>query len=488
MKSLREDIVKGPEIRPNSYEPKDRLQEERFVTESSSIPVRGKYDVIVVGGGTAGCVAALSAAKNGAKTLLVEKHDYLGGTLLGGAICFMGFFNIHKPYPDVERVQLIQGVPNEIVERLVKEGGSPGFYEEVSNIGYDSACVSWDRDKLPEVLEQMILEHGIDLVYNAEFEDTLMTGTTVKGILWKEKTGRFAAYGKQIVDCTGIAEVAAHSTAICGEIEERQTGGMSLGMANVDTERLRAYGEKMGAIRLMSYVMDGDKEDFIARFTLDLRKLPAFSNGEIGEFHFMDSPCMIANERGSFNMINAVTMHFRTTDSAERAKARVTLTKSCLKLADMLVKNVPGFENAVLDWVSPDIGIRFGRLVECEYDITREDLQGLVIPDDVVGCYGVQDAVLALGEECRIEGGWYGVPYRALVPKGAENLLVAGEMVTSDWLVWMSIRLTGGCMLMGQAAGTAAALAAAKGVSPRELDYSDLRKALLKDGAFLSNV
>ena len=118
MKSLREDIVKGPEIRPNSYEPKDRLQEERFVTESSSIPVRGKYDVIVVGGGTAGCVAALSAAKNGAKTLLVEKHDYLGGTLLGGAICFMGFFNIHKPYPDVERVQLIQGVPNEIVERL----------------------------------------------------------------------------------------------------------------------------------------------------------------------------------------------------------------------------------------------------------------------------------------------------------------------------------------------------------------------------------
>lgn len=187
-------------------------------------------------------------------------------------------------------------------------------------------------------------------------------------------------------------------------------------------------------------------------------------------------------------MINAVTMNFDTTDPCECQKARITLTNSCLKLANAFREYLPGFEDACLDWVSPDIGIRFGRVVTCEYDITQEDVKNLVIPEDCIGVYGVQDAYLAAGEEYAILGGWYGIPYRAIIPKKIENLLVAGEMITSDWVVWMSIRLTGGCMLTGQAAGTAAALAAKSNISPRDLEYSELEQALICDGVFLGKL
>lgn len=485
MKSLRKEVESGGSMRiEEKRETTKKALKEDFVEETFLTRVQGTYDVIVVGGGTAGCVAALAAARNSAKVLVVEKHTFLGGTLLGGAICYMGLFNVYKPYPDRERTQLVRGIPNEIVQRITRDSGSPGIYEEVLNITYDSASFSWDRDVLPETLLKMFEENGVDVVFGAEFKDAIMEGNTVKGVIWNDKSGRHAAYAKVVVDCSGIAEVASKTTATCGTMADRQTGGMSLGMANVDQEKLREYASSLDAIRLLSYSVKDGKNDFITRFTLDLRKLPAFKD-VIREYNFMDSPCMIANERGSFNMINAVTTHFDTTDPDERTKARISLTKSCLKLADMLRKNVPGFENAVLDWISPEIGIRFGRWVDCEYDITREDVAENRMPDDVIGVYGVQDAVLAQGDECRIEGGWYGVPYRALIPKNVENLLVAGEMVASDWLVWMSIRLTGGCMLMGQAAGTAAALAAKSDITPRELPYDSLREALLKDNAFL---
>ena len=374
------------------------------------------------------------------------------------------------------------------------------------SIDYDSKSVSWDREKLPLVLMKMLQEADVEVLVGTQFVNAIMEENTIRGVIFCDKNGRHAAYGKSIVDTSGIAEVAYQAGADCTVLKERQTGGMSLGMDNVDMDKLLAFAQEKKAIRLLSYKMKGKVKEHIARLTLDLRKLQEFQEvvapmvlledgsdkdesveykSKIEQFHFMDSPCMIANKKNSFNMINAVTANFDTTDPEECQRMRIELTRSCFKLAQELRTHVPGFENAQLDWVSPDIGIRFGRLVGCEYDITVEDVNELVIPTDVVGVYGVQDAYLAAGKNYRIEGGWYGIPYRALVPRRVENLLVAGEMITSDWIVWMSIRLSGGCMLMGQAAGTAAALAARQGISPRELDYAQLREALLKDGAFL---
>ena len=113
-------------------------EKTKKMLETMEMPVYGNYDVIIVGGGTAGVVAALSAARNGASVLVIEKHTFLGGSLLAGAICFMGFFNVYKPYPNKEEVQLIRGIPDEIVQRLVKEGASIGFYEEFGAIDNDS--------------------------------------------------------------------------------------------------------------------------------------------------------------------------------------------------------------------------------------------------------------------------------------------------------------------------------------------------------------
>ena len=191
---------------------------------------------------------------------------------------------------------------------------------------------------------------------------------------------------------------------------------------------------------------------------------------------------MVSKEKNKLNMINAVSMHFDTLDPVEVEKARIKLTQCCLKYAELYQKFVPGFEDSYIDWISPNVGIRFGRLVECEHSITLEEVNQLVVPEDSIGVYGVQDAH---AWNYKIRGGWYGIPYRALVPIGVDNLLVAGEMVTSDWVVWMSTRLTGGCLIMGQAAGTAAAMAAKLGVGTRELDVQALREQLRNDNVFL---
>ena len=152
-------------------------------------------------------------------------------------------------------------------------------------------------------------------------------------------------------------------------------------------------------------------------------------------------------------------------------------------MAELLKERVGGFENAFIDWLSPVTGIRFVRQVECDYDITQDDINNQIIPKDTIGLYGTQDAH-SKGFDIK-GGGYYGIPYRALLPKKVENLLVAGKMISSDWVVWMSTRLAGACFLQGQATGTAAAMAAKSGKTVRSLDTDELRSTLKKDGVFL---
>jgi hypothetical protein len=184
-------------------------------------------------------------------------------------------------------------------------------------------------------------------------------------------------------------------------------------------------------------------------------------------------------------MVNGVTMDFDTSDAEETSRVFKELSDCCYKMAELFQKLIPGFENSHLDWISPAPGVRFVRQVECDYDITQGDIDNHVVPEDTIGLFGVQDAHF-MGYD--IKGGeYYGIPYRALLPQNAENLLVAGKMISSDWVVFMSTRLVGACFLQGQAAGTAAALSVKNGCSVRELDVQSLRQTLKKDGAFLND-
>lgn len=456
--------------------------EKNCYKKSHEISIREECDVLVVGGGTSGVMAALAAAKNGAKTILVERNTFLGGAMLGGGVIWMGFYNLFKPYHK-EAVQLVRGLADELIERLKKENGTSGFYEELACPDHESMGLHADREVLPNVLLEMMEEYGVKLYLHTTVTDVVMEGDTLRGVFIETESGREAILAKVTVDCSGDAVVAWRAGVPTHTLKERQSGGMVFGLQNVDFEKAKDYLESRNMIAYLGYAdKGGEGKDKIARLGFYLGKMPEFD--ELREkYGFHIEPCVVSTRENRAGMVNGVSKNFDTTDPAAVSKATAELTEGCHQMAKALRELIPGFEDSYLDWISPAPGIRFGRQVECEYDITQADIESNKIPADTVGLFGTQDAHY-MGYDIK-GGGWYGIPYRALIPKKVKNLLVAGKMLSSDWVVWMSTRLIGACFLEGQAAGTAAALTAKQNISADRLNPEELRKVLRKDGVFL---
>ena len=452
------------------------------ISESFETPVREECDVLVVGAGTAGVMAALAAAKNGAKTVLLEKNTFPGGAMLGGGVIWMGFYNIFKPY-NKEPVQLVRGIAEELRQRLMREAGSTGFYEELADDLHESMGLHADRELLSMVLLEMLKEYGVKLYLRVTVVDTVIEGNEVRGVIMESKSGREAILSKVTVDCSGEADVAWRAGAPVNEIPERRSGGMVFGLGNVDFEKACDYFKERGVLRYLGYAdKGGEQKDKITRLGFRLRDMPEFDPYR-EKYHLHNEPCIVSTRENRAGMVNGVSMKFDTCDTHEISKAHTELNYCCIKMAELFKELLPGFENSFLDWTSPTVGIRFGRQVACEYDITQQHIEDSLIPEDTIGLFGVQDAH-SKGYDIK-GGGWYGIPLRALIPQKIENLLVAGKMISSDWVVYMSTRLIGACFLQGQAAGTAAALAAKQGIHVRDVMASQVRDALKKDGAFL---
>lgn len=458
-----------------NYEPPELIE------ETLEIPVREECDVLVVGGGAAGVMAALAAAQNGARTILVEQNTYLGGDMLSGAAGWMGFYNIYKPEKK-EAVRLVRGITDDLVKRLEDEEGTIGFYEEDYNPEKESMHIQAEREVFPNVFLEMLKDYGVKIYLRCMVVDTIVETGGVKGIIMESKSGREAIFARVTVDCSGNADVAFHAGVKTNEIRDRQSTGMAFGMAGVELEKTYAYLKERALLAVMGRKQRKDGFDSIAMLGFHLAKIAEFTP-YLEQYHLHGEPCIISNRPGYADMINGVTMRVDTSSPRALSEAAITLNDCCLQMGKLFQKYLPGFENAYVDWISAKPGIRFTRQVECIYDISRKDLDELVIPKDCVGVFGVQDGCYK-GYTIK-GGGWYGIPYRALIPKDMENLLVAGRMISSDWVVFMSTRLIGCCMVQGEAAGTAAALAALQKCSVSDLDITVLQNALRKDGVFL---
>jgi hypothetical protein len=170
------------------------------------------------------------------------------------------------------------------------------------------------------------------------------------------------------------------------------------------------------------------------------------------------------------------------TNRDEVSKAELILRQRMQQAVELIRKHIPGCDKAFITRTSPSLCIRRGRLIECDYDISHEDIVEARRFEDEIMVYGFHD----LAPRIKIKnGGIYGIPYRALLVKGIENLFATGMMITKDWRAHMSTRNTVSCMGQGQAAGTAAALCALKGISSRNLPYKELRKVLLQNNVYL---
>ena len=452
-----------------------------IIEERRSIPVCGEYDVAVCGGGTAGVVAAIAAARTGASTVLIEHRGYVGGTLVNGAGPLHSFFNLYRLFPEAGKHQVVRGIAEEIVQRLKARGQSPGHLEMKTGGNYDSVITMIDWEGFKTLAIEMLQEAGVSLLLHTDVADVVREENRVRGLILQNKSGRSALLCRTAVDTTGDADVAA----LAGCRTEKRHGttsvGMPFSMRPVNIRRAAEYLRQKGLITQFLDAREQNPESTAIRLGFDLKKIPEFTA-------FMEEtgiwgPLGFALRDDEFTYINGTCVKdVDATDAAALSRAEVQLRLQVARLAEMLKQYIPGFEEARVTWTADHIGVRLTRIVECEHVLSlTEIVEGTRFPDEVF-LYGFHDCAPRITIR---DGKWYGFPYRAMLPRDVEGLLVAGRCVTREWEAHMSTRNTVSCMAQGQAAGCAAALCALNGCTPHTLDTQRLRQTLREQDVLL---
>jgi FAD dependent oxidoreductase len=443
------------------------------------LPVRN-FDVVVAGAGTAGVVAAMAAARQGAKTALIEVKGYPGGTITEGGTALHSFYNLWKAFPGVKKRQVVRGIPQQIIERLLKVGGTSGHAEMSEGYDYDSVCTCIDTELYKLTVFEMLVEAGVFVCVNTLLAGAIMDGSRIRGVIVESRSGREAFYANCFVDCTAYGDLAAFAGAEFSEPNDYPVVN-SIGIANVSMEKYYEFLKKYDAVTQLARGLRSGRDDQIVRLDGRAANLPAGFRQGAGKIGMSVVTTTTHDNYFMFIKIN-FKMPVSPTNRDAVARAELELRRRQAKAVELFREYVPGCEKAFIARTSPKLCIRRGRLISCDYDITRADvLDGRHFDDDVMA-YGFHDSAPRLQVK---GGGTYGIPYKAQRVKGIENLLACGMMITSNHDAHMSTRNTVCCMGQGQGAGTAAALCAARNCGTRDLRYSDLRDALIKANVYL---
>ena len=442
------------------------------------LPVQA-YDVIVAGGGTAGVVAALAAARQGARTALIELKGYTGGIVVEGGTALHSYYNLWKAFPGVEQRQVVRGIPQEIVDRLAVAGGTSGHAEMIAGYDYDAVCTAIDTEIYKLITLTMLEEAGVALYLNTMVSDAIVEGTRIRGVTIESHQGRAALMAHAFVDATGYGDLSARAGAAYVEPNDYPVVN-SIGLANVSLEAYYDFLTKHDALTQYARGWRDGKEDQIVRLDGRAAAMPeGFARGA-AEIGMSMVTTTVHDDYFMFIKIN-YKMDVSPTDRDAASRAEVELRRRQARAVELFRQYVPGCERAFIARTSPSLTIRRGRLITCDYDITRDDVLQARHFDDDVFVYGFHDSAPRLQIK---DGGTYGIPYRALRVTGLDNLLAVGMMITADHDAHMSTRNTVACMGQGQAAGTAAALCASRDEGVRELPYGILREALEHVGVY----
>lgn len=440
------------------------------------LPVMG-CDVVVAGGGTAGVVTALAAARQGAKTILIERKGYPGGTVVEGGTALHSFYNLWKAFPGVKKTQVVKGIAQEIVDRLAEVGGTTGHAVMERGFDYDSVCTAIDTELYKLITFEMLDEAGVNVLANTLLVGAETQGSRVDGAIVESRSGREFIRAKAFVDCTAYGDLAAHAGAKYTEPNDYAVCN-SIGVANVSVEKYHEFLESNQALGQYCEGRRSGRDGQIVRLSGGLVHLPEGFREGARKIGMSTTTTTVHDDYFMFIKLN-LKMRKSPTDRNAVARAELELRKRQLRAIELFREYVPGCEKAFIARTSPSLNIRRGRLIACDYDLSHEDVIEGRHFDDEVFVYGFHDSAPRLQIK---NGGTYGIPYRALCVSGIENLLVAGMMITSDHRAHMSTRNTVSCMGQGQAAGTAAALCAARNWGTRDLPYRTLRQALEKGG------
>lgn len=446
-------------------------------------PVAVQADVVVCGGGPGGFSAAIAAARRGAKTVLIERYGFMGGLATAGLVApILG----HKAHES--DMPIVEGVLREITERMHALGGAPSWEETLSEWG-----IRFDAEALKIVLDEMVLEAGVQLMLHTHISDVVRSDSRIRAIVVENKSGRQAVVGKVFIDATGDADVAyragapvTHGRDFDGRGEAMGSFFHLAGFEPLDAERARELRQQI----------EHELED--------------------GRFRFYNAGFMAANSHHTDHTAANMTRFAGDPDQAgDLTAAEVSIRRDVWDLVRYLRANVKGFENCYVQQTSPQVGPRESRQIVGPYALTGDDIQqGAKFEDAVargswwidIHCplghtYPVHLCIVECpkGDGCpywasqheqmrsRAElyppsGDWYDIPYRSLLSVAVPNLLASGRCISATHEGMAGARVMATCIAIGQAAGTAAALAIQQGCDPQDVDVQTLRRMLAEDG------
>jgi hypothetical protein len=401
----------------------------RTITEPArQIPVLAETDVLVIGGGPAGAAAAIAASRAGAETYLIERYNHLGGLWTGGLV--LPLLSTHAVDKQHHRRQVIFGIGGEMSQRL-----------KDLDMSIDTINPVIDPEAGKYVLDEMIREAGVKMLYHSWGVNAIMEGNTIKGVFIESKSGRMAVLAKVVIDCTGDGDVFYWAG------EQYDMMKYHIGLVH-----------RLGNI-------DRIKPD-----------TPGFEKLDVGK------PTPIPS-------VNWVNMHGKDdqdgVDVLTLSELQLEYRKEIWENVEK-IKNTPGYEEVFLLDTAPQIGVRMSRIVDGEYKLTLEDTMTYKSFNDVIGISGAWTTMLYNGKRVLpAERPMWQIPYRSLLPKTTENLLVAGRCFCFERALVEDTRIIGTCLITGHGAGAAAGLAVKEHITARNIDTGKLKKLLLEQGAWL---
>lgn len=489
-----------------------------------------RFDVIVCGGGTSGVAAAISCARTGARTLLIERLGSLGGQMSVSGPPGFAYARLFNPRGE----QDVGGIVEETYRRLYKSGHAlPHLrYPVREKAGYSFSYV--DPEWWTFLMFEMMEEVGVTLLLDSLVVGVTKDGNKVTGVVVETVDGRHELPAKVVIDCTGEAYVSLQAGVECDIVprEEVQPHSLSFTVDGVNWDKLLQYvrtrPEQFSFQQLILPFDDANtKEDVMAMYKR------AYSPTDLGEIMGFYELRDIALQNGDWHPYSGagffllpkegghIQAHFQhssqvdntmPTNAWDLSRCNIECRKQNM-IAWRFFKNyVPGFENAYITKVSTQLRLREGPRIIGDYILTREDVEAArEFPDSIgrssfkAGGYHVASldtlnhlaaTSSSISEADKVvvdkkalgypkDGGSYDIPYRCLVPQKVDALLAAGKCVSTDRPAYL--RYLHQTMVTGQAAGVAAGICAKKGIMPRELekDVSELRKILLEQGAII---
>jgi FAD-dependent oxidoreductase family protein len=432
------------------------------------LPVRGEYEVVVLGGGPAGIAAAATAAGLGRKTLLVERYGFLGGMgTAAGVTTFCGLHaNVHG-----EHRQVVHGIADELLDRIDRLGGLNQPHVSFGKIqaqAYDTAAYKCAADDL-------LIGKDVDILFHALGAGAVMEpDDTIRALIVETKSGRVAIIGRSFIDCSGDGDLAAWA----GAPYERGdgVGGM-------------LYPTMMFRLNGVDPATAGEAWTTIPALMEDAEKRG---------LKFPRKGVVIRPQKNPIEWRVNVTQMKKAdgsaldgTDADELTAGEIEGRRQVMQFFEFLKREAPGFANAYVVDTPPQIGIRETRRVTGAYQLSGEDVLSCASFPDTIGVNGWPIEAHTAG---RVEWRWPAIPqsrgfchlpYRMLVPQKVRNLLVAGRCASMTHEGQSAARVSGPCFVMGQAAGSAAHLSLAGNSALSEISIDALQGLLERNGAYL---